>query len=218
MSVELDLDAFVRSTTLLVVLLNPFLMSIYLLDIIERLDQQAFLSTVTRGALIATAVFCVFAVGGDAIFSDVFQLRFASFLIFGGVVFTMVALRFIQVGPQALTELRGDPEHIAGSIAMPFLIGPATVSASVLAGAHLPVVWAVTSIVTAMGVMVLGLFMLKWLYALVKERNAGLVGRYVDITGRASALLIGTIAVDMILTGIERWWSAWQATQPLGGP
>jgi len=209
---EADFNTFARSTVLLVVLLNPFLMSIYLLDLIEKLDDKTFFSTLIRGVVIATIVFSLFAVGGDAVFSDLFQVRFASFLIFGGIVFLVVGLRFIQAGPQALSELRGDPEHIAGSIAMPFMIGPATVSASVLAGARLPILWAVGSIAAAMVVTVLGLLAIKWLHGLVRQRNAGLVGRYVDIVGRASALLIGTIAVDMVLNGIESWWAAWRAS------
>ncbi|HSN84741.1 MAG TPA: MarC family protein [Polyangiales bacterium] len=208
---EAELDAFVRSTTLLVVLLNPFLMSIYLIDLIESLDDKTFFSTLVRGVVIATTVFCLFAVGGDAIFSELFQVRFASFLIFGGIVFIVIGLRFIQVGPEALSELRGHPEHIAGSIAMPFMIGPGTVSASVLAGARLPVWWALAAIGAAMLVMVVGLLAIKWIHGFVKERNAGLVERYVDIIGRASALLIGTIAVDMVLTGFELWWNAWRA-------
>lgn len=205
-------DTFMRSTTLLVVLLNPFLMSIYLIDLIESLDDHTFLSTLTRGVVIATVVFCLFAVGGDAIFANVFQVRFASFLAFGGIVFIVISLRFIQVGPQAISELRGDPQHIAGSIAMPFMIGPGTVSASVLAGARLPVTWAVASIASAMVVMVIGLLAIKWLHGFVKHRNADLVDRYVDIIGRASALLIGTIAVDMVFTGIELWWDAWNGS------
>ena len=209
---QADFDAFVRSTTLLVVLLNPFLMSVFLLDLIESLDDRTFTYTLVRGVIIATAVFCLFALGGDAIFSDVFQVRFASFLIFGGIVFIVIGLRFIQAGPEALSELRGRPEHIAGSIAMPFMIGPGAVSASVLAGARLPVTWALASIGTAMVVMVAGLLAIKWLHGVVKERNAVLVERYVDIIGRASALLIGTIAVDMVITGIELWWDAWGAT------
>lgn len=209
---EADFNTFARSTTLLVVLLNPFLMSVYLLDLIEKLDDETFFATLIRGVVIATIVFSVFAVGGDAIFSNVLQVRFASFLIFGGIVFLVVGLRFIQVGPEALAELRGNPEHIAGSIAMPFMIGPATVSASVLAGARLPILWAVGSIAAAMVVMVLGLLAIKWLHGVVRQRNASLVERYVDIVGRASALLIGTIAVDMILNGMESWWAAWRAS------
>lgn len=209
---EAELDVFVRSTTLLVVLLNPFLMSVYLIDLIESLDDKTFFSTLVRGVVIATTVFCLFAIGGDAIFSELLQVRFASFLIFGGIVFIVIGLRFIQVGPEALSELRGRPEHIAGSIAMPFMIGPGTVSASVLAGARLPVLWALAAIGAAMLIMVVGLLAIKWIHGFVKERNAGLVERYVDIIGRASALLIGTIAVDMVLTGFELWWNAWRAT------
>ena len=44
---------------------------------------------------------------------------------------------------------------------------------------------------------------------LIMQRNTALVERYVDITGRASAPLIGTIAVDVVLNGIELLWAAW---------
>lgn len=190
---------------MLVVLLNPFLMSVYLLDLIESLDDQTFTRTLIRGAAIATGVFCLFAVGGDAVFRDVLQVRFASFLIFGGLLFLVIGIRFAQYGPEALTQLRGAPEHLAGSIAMPFMVGPGTVSASVLAGARLPVHWALLSILTAMLVTVGGLSILKTVHTRAKRRHTALVDRYFDIVGRASALLIGTIAVDMVLSGLELW-------------
>jgi multiple antibiotic resistance protein len=65
---EADFNTFARSTVLLVVLLNPFLMSIYLLDLIEKLDDKTFFSTLIRGVVIATIVFSLFAAGGDAVF------------------------------------------------------------------------------------------------------------------------------------------------------
>ena len=205
---DLDVSQFVRSTTLLVVLLNPFLMSIYLLDLIKSLDQGVFSSVLVRGSVLATLVFWGFAVGGDAVFSQVFQVRFASFLIFGGVLFVLIALKFAQSGPDSLSQLRGKPEHIAGSIAMPFMVGPATVSASVITGATLPLVWALAAIGSAMLLTVLGLLALKRLHGWVQARNETLVERYIDIVGRASALLIGSIAVDMIINGFELWWNA----------
>lgn len=197
---------FLESMSLLIVLLNPFLMSIYLLDLIESLDDRVFMSTLARGALIATAVFCAFATGGDAIFSEFLQVRFASFLIFGGVLFLLIGLRFALQGTATLVQLRGAPEHIAGSIAMPFMVGPGTVSASVLCGARLPLGWALVAITAAMVSIVCGLIVLKVLHTRLKKRNAALLDRYVDVVGRASALLIGTIAVDMILSGVELWW------------
>jgi len=197
---------FFESTSLLMVLLNPFLMSIYLLDLIETLEDRVFISTLVRGASIASVVFCAFAVGGDAIFSDVLQVRFASFLIFGGILFLQIGLRFALQGTSTLVQLRGAPEHIAGSIAMPFMVGPGTVSASVLAGARLPIAWALAAVTLAMFVIVCGLILLKLVHTRIKQHHAGLLDRYVDVVGRACALLIGTIAIDMILTGVDLWW------------
>ena len=37
----------------------------------------------------------------------------------------------------------------------------------------------------------------------LKERHAAMTDRYIDLVGRMSALLIGTIAIDMILTGLQ---------------
>lgn len=195
----------VNAALFLFVLLNPFLMSIYLMDLIERLDDRTFAAVLLRAAAISGFIFCLFAITGDAVFSKLFQVRFASFLVFGGIVFLLIALRFVHQGPAAVEQLRGEPEHLAGAVAMPFMIGPGTVSASVLAGARLPLFWATLSIGLAMISTFLGLIALKKLHTMVKARNRALVDRYVNVVGRASALLIGTIAVDMILNGVERW-------------
>ena len=46
---------------------------------------------------------------------------------------------------------------------------------------------------------------LKTVHDYVKERNARLIDRYLEVVGRISALLIGTIAVEMILAGGGNW-------------
>ena len=133
------MDQYIRSFLLLFALLNPFLMSIYLLDLIHDLDGRVFARVLIRGSLIATTVFALFAWGGDAIFSQYLQVSFASFQVFGGVVFLIIGVRFVFEGVQTMRSLRGPAEHIAGSIAMPFMIGPGTLSASVVIGARHPV-------------------------------------------------------------------------------
>jgi hypothetical protein len=52
-------------------------------------------------------VFCFFAVLGDAIFRDVVQANFASFQIFGGLVFVLIGLQFVFRGPAAIEMLQG---------------------------------------------------------------------------------------------------------------
>lgn len=199
------MSELLRSAALLFALLNPFLMTIYLLDLIRDLDAPTFRRVLLRGALISALVFVGFALTGDLLFRELLQVRFASFQIFGGVIFLLIGIRFVMQGPGAIEQLRGEPEHVAGSIALPFMIGPGTVSASVLAGTRLPPHLAVTAVIVALTATVLGVIVIKNLHDHVRTRNEALVERYVDLVGRVSALLIGTFAIDMILSGLESW-------------
>lgn len=196
---------FFDSVTLLLVLLNPFLMVIYLLDVVRELDAQTFIKVLGRGATISVVVFTAFAGAGELIFQDVLHVRFSAFVLFGGVVFLIIGLRFVFIGPDAIRSMRGSPDHLAGSIAMPFMIGPGTINASVLTGSRLSLHWAVLAIVTAVAVTVIGVYVLKKIHDYVNRRNTRLVERYVDLTGRVAALAIGAFSVEMIFTGIEGW-------------
>ncbi|MNC99443.1 hypothetical protein D3C83_177400 [compost metagenome] len=46
---------------------------------------------------------------------------------------------------------------------------------------------------------------IKFAHDYVKENNALVIDRYVEIVGRLSALLIGTIAVEMLFEGLGTW-------------
>ncbi|MBX3234104.1 MAG: MarC family protein [Labilithrix sp.] len=199
------MGAYTKSFLLLFMLLNPFLMSVYLLDLIHDLRVATFVRVLARGAVIAGSAFCFFAWTGDAIFSDYLQVRFASFQVFGGIVFLIIGVRFVFEGVQTIRKLRGPVEHVAGSIALPFMIGPGTVSASVVIGARLPLAGAIAVIVIVMLSTVLLLFLLKLVHDRVKVTNARLTERYLEVVGRISALLIGTFSVEMILDGVTTW-------------
>lgn len=198
-------EPYIASLLLFLALLNPFMMSVYLIDLITDLPRALFVRVLARGALISGAVFALFAWSGDAIFSDVLQVRFASFQIFGGIVFLLIGARLVLTGADAMRAMRGQPEHIAGSIAMPFMIGPGTVSASVVVGARLPVLHAIAIIAAALAVTVALVAAIKLAHDALRERNAQLINRYMEIVGRISALLIGTFAVDMIFEGLGAW-------------
>lgn len=88
---------------------------------------------------------------------------------------------------------------------MPIMIGPSTVSASILAGSRLPPLWAIMAIVVAMIVTVTSLLLLKRLHDVVRPRNARLIERYLEIMGRVTALVIGTFSIEMIMRGLQTW-------------
>jgi small neutral amino acid transporter SnatA (MarC family) len=197
------MEAFLKATSLLFLLLNPFLMSVYLAGLIRELSQRDFTAVMRRAHVIALFVFSLFAVAGDRVFEQVFNVRFASFLIFGGIVFLTIGLRSVFAGTTALVETQGAPAHVSGAIAMPFMLGPGTVSAAVLAGANQPAQFAVLSVACALLLSWLAIVGFKWIIDHVRARNEELVQRYIEVSGRIAALFTGTYAIEMIVRGTE---------------
>jgi len=194
-----------QSATLLLILLNPFLVIIYLVDMVEKLAWREFARVLIRAGLVAGTVFCCFAILGDAIFSSIVHAEFASFQIFGGVVLLLIGLQFVFRGPTAIEVLRGESEHLAGAIAMPVLIGPGTISASVILGEGNDPLSACVAVLLAVTTSILLMLALKAGHDYIRPRKARLVQRYVEVAGRITALYVGTVSIDMIMQGIRVW-------------
>lgn len=199
------MSSIIESATLLLALLNPFLLVVYLIGPMKRLDRIQFAQVLLRAGLIAGVVFCCFAVLGDAIFVTVLKADFASFQIFGGLVFVLIGLQFVFRGPAAIEILQGEPAHISGAIAMPVLIGPGTISASVIIGKRLEPLLACVAVVAAVFLSLLIVLLIKHAHDYVLPRKEALIERYIDIFGRITALYIGTVAIEMIMRGLGTW-------------
>lgn len=200
-----DFESALQAFSLVFMLLNPFLLIIYLLEPLEELGKHDFSSAVRKAGLISCGVFVLFAVVGDAVFSTVLNARFESFQVFGGIIFLVIGLRFVFYGNKALLHLRGAPEQVAGAVAMPIMIGPATISASIIAGQQLGVIWGPVIVILAVFASVFVMILLKALHDFVRPRNEKLVERYVDIAGRVLALVVGTFSIEMIMRGVTSW-------------
>lgn len=195
----------IDSATLLFVLLNPFLLSIYLSALIQELDGPTFRRVLIRASLISAFVFVATALAGDALFVDVLQARYAAFQIFGGLIFLGVGYKFAMEGAGSITMLRGNASHLSGAIAMPFMIGPGTVSASIYMGSRLSPLSVVPAIFGALALTTGALILIKTIHDHVRADYSGLVNRYWEVTGRVMAIVIGTLAVEMILQGVDGW-------------
>ena len=199
--------SFIRDISLLLVLLNPFLVVIYLVDVMEKLERRRFMGVLLRAGLIATVVFCGFAILGDAVFSSFMRAQFASFQVFGGVVFLLIGLQFVFRGPRAIEILRGESKYVAGAIAMPILIGPGTISASVIIGKRHDPAMACVVVALAVGASIAVMMALKAVHDFVRTRRESIIDHYIEIMGRITALVVGTIAVEMIGQGVRSWIS-----------
>lgn len=199
------MHSYVSTATLLLVILNPFALSVYLFEVLREHPIQLVVRMLMRASLIASVVLGAFALGGERLLTDLLHVRFFAFQIFGGIVFLIIGIKFILEGASTVALLRGEPEQLAGTVAMPFLIGPGTISASALAGVRHGASMGVLVVVIALLVTGLVLSVLKFLFDRVKQRNAALLERYADIAGRVSGFLAGSISIEMIATGIETW-------------
>jgi multiple antibiotic resistance protein len=195
----------IKSILFLFVLLNPFLIVVYLIDIIKNKSLRIFRDILLRAGLISFVVFSVFAVLGDAVFTHVLNASFASFQIFGGIIFLLIGIQFIFKGGVAIEILRGESRHIAGAVAMPILIGPGTLTYSVIIGQKLDRFNAIVSIGITVFLCIIIIYLLKILYDHIHLKKEELVEQYIDIAGRVTAFIIGTISIEMIMNGIIFW-------------
>ncbi|WP_250222514.1 MarC family protein [Acinetobacter baumannii] len=195
---------FISTFILFFSLLNPFLMSIYMIGLIRHTETRVFNKALIQGSLIAYVVFLLFAWGGEAIFNRYLNVRFESFLIFGGLFFLVIGYRYVFQGADTIGEMRGAPEHLAGTVAMPFMIGPGTISAAVVTGMSMSLLEAAIVIALVLFVSCSVLIAMKFSHDHLRYSHAKYIDRYFDIVGRLAALLIGTIAVDMIVNGVTR--------------
>ncbi len=195
----------IESATLLFVLLNPFLLIIYLVDLLQKYTVARYLKTLGQAGIIAVLVFITFSLVGDRIFSDVIHANFASFQIFGGIILFIIGIQFVFQGNNAINLLRGESANPAGSIAMPILIGPGTISASVIIGQNHPPLQAAIVITVAVTASILIMVLLKMLHDFVKKEKEHLVEGYIEVVGRITALYIGTLSIEMIMRGLSTW-------------
>lgn len=199
------MSAYVSTFTLLLVILNPFALSVYLFEVLREHSFKLIAAMLLRALAIAGVVLSAFAVGGERMLTDLLHVRFFAFQVFGGIVFLIIGLKFILEGSQTVSLLRGEPAHLVGTVAMPFLIGPGTISAAALAGVKHDAGIGVVIVFSALAATGIVLMLLKLFFDRLKDRNAALLERYAEIAGRVSGFLAGSISIEMIATGIESW-------------
>ncbi len=199
------MEQFSQSLLLIFILLNPFIMSIYLIDLIKGVSVGVFSRLMIRAGLISYVVYVLFAWLGEMIFDSVLQIRFPAFMIFGGITFLIIGVRLILgIGPP-MDSIKPESREVVGAIAMPFMVGPGTISASVIAGTELGLLNASLAIGLGLGSAIGAMILFKRVHDFLRTRHERYMERYVEIAGRITALFTGSFAVDMILRGIERW-------------
>ncbi len=197
------MDIDVRLATYLLVILNPFSQVLFLWGLMNEKPWREFMAIYGRASLLSFGVYSLFALTGDYLFADVFQVRIESLRIFGGILILLVAIRYFTVGEASSQFFRGDPTEIASTISLPFMIGPATVWLSILIGQSLRFPFDLVHIAAVLAANFL-IVCLMQRFAFTLERNrTSLLGAYLAILMRTNAMFIGGIGVEMVVRGLE---------------
>ncbi len=194
-----------RLAAYFVVILNPFSQMLFLWDLMRTLPQREFAGVYARASLLSLGVYALFALTGEFLFVDVFQVSIEAFRIFGGLIVFIVSVRyFTQGGGGSSQFFRGSPMEVAQSISIPFMVGPATIWVSILIGRSLPAPMDVLLIAAVLALNFVAVCIGQaFVYKVGGEARESLLGAYFSILMRTSALFIGAIGVQMIMSGIE---------------
>ncbi len=152
--------------------------------------------------LISAAILLVFALLGEPLLKAL-GVDLASFQIAGGLVLLIIALRMVLAEVRLVTaqEAAEWSQPAVFPLAMPFLAGPATLMAIVLlTDDNVYTVWqqAETSVVL---LVVLAITYVCLIGASLLQRLLGNTG--VNVISRILGLLLATLAVKAILTGLQ---------------
>lgn len=192
-----------KQALFLLILINPFALTIYLQPIMKELTPGRFMAVLFRASVISFVIYFVFAVSGEYIFDRVYQIRFESFRIFGGIVFFSYAFMYIIHGRRSLVELKESLTDVASEIALPFMVGAGSISMAILIGHNHPVYVTfgiISSVLGANFVVIIGLMYLR--KALVEEAQVAF-DKLMGLSMRIIGFFVGALGVDMIITGVN---------------
>lgn len=184
------------------VILNPFSQVLFLWGLMTSMSWREFAGIYARASLLSFGVYALFALTGDMLFREVFQVRVDAFRIFGGLIVFIISLRYFTQGGGSAQFFQGKATELATSISIPFMVGPATIWVSMEIGRTLAAPMDVLLIGAVLAVNFLIVTVAQRFLSRMNSNRESLVGAYFTILMRTNALFIGAIGIEMILAGL----------------
>jgi multiple antibiotic resistance protein len=190
-----------EAVTGFLVMINPFALFLYLRPVMIDLKPDRFRRVMLRASLISLVMFLIFVGTGNTLFTEILNVRFHSFRLFGGIVIFSFAYLFIVKGEAALIQTREDLTELASGIALPFMVGAGTISLATLMGNQLGF-WRAALALIIILVVNFGIIMTLKLIREEIPRPGFQVAfdKVMAIFLRVNGFLLGAIGVDMIVT------------------
>lgn len=186
------------------VLLSPFALFLYLRPVIQQLSHRDFVKVLFKATVISFVIFFVFLALGDVVFRQILNINFESFRIFGGIVIFSIAYLFIIKGQKAFFHLKGSLDDLAAEIALPFFVGAATISLTILMGNRFSLLVGSGLLVFILSINFVVILLLKYLRDRIEKHKFKVAfDKNMEILLRLNGFFIGAIGINMIIQGIN---------------
>jgi multiple antibiotic resistance protein len=188
---------FIHTWFKLFVLLTPFFaLSVFLgmtRDFVPARRRRLALRTAAAGGAIAMAVFFF----GREVFA-LFGITLDAFRVGAGTLLLVSSVASMRGQPTG-TEPGADEEVAVVPLAMPIIVGPATIGALMVMGAEISTLGAKLAASLAVLLAVAGVGSVLLLGETI-ERRMGVRG--VRVLGKVTGVFVAAMAAEMILTGL----------------
>jgi MarC family membrane protein len=189
----------VSATILLILVMDPFGNMPLVISVLKNVEPSARTRVVLRECAIAYAVLLAFMFGGDK-FMHLLRLSDNALAIAGGVILFLIALRMVFPHADGIFGDTGDTGTFIVPLAIPAIAGPSALATVLLLVSREP--QRVLDWVTALSLAML----VSTLVMISAQRISGWIGRRgVIAMERLMGLVLTAIAVEMLLTGVERF-------------
>ena len=187
------LIGLIRAIIALFVVVDPFGNIPIFVGLTEKMPCKQERKVYNTAVLVGFVLLLVFAFTGQEIFT-LFGVSIYSFEIAGGILLLIIAIRILVTG--SMHENVESPESMgAVPIAMPLLVGPGAITATILNLQTFGTAVAVLSVMVVLAV--------TWIILRFIDRLYGFLGKTgAMVIARVMALLIAAIAVQYIVNGI----------------
>jgi MarC family membrane protein len=191
--------SLIQSTILLILVLDPFGNVPLVASALKAVPEHRRAHVVLRELAIAYAVLVLFLFGGGPLLA-LLNLSETSLAIAGGVILFLIALRMVFPRGEALLGGIPEGEPLVVPIAIPMIAGPSALATVIVLASRAPQG-------LSNGLAALTLAMAVSAVVLVfAERIARRLGKRGTVAmERLMGLLLTAIAVELTLSGIERF-------------
>ena len=203
----MDYLQLLKDTLYFLAIVNPPSKILFLSAYQPPLSFRDNLQLSRTASLVAAAILLVTAIAGNFVLKDIFRIDLYSLKICGGIILFFSGFSAVRHGHFMLDDnhkVRDFSEVSIIPLAAPLIAGPGTIAIGMTLASVSGIIYAVIVIILAITCNFLFMIFAAPLSRLLSQ--AHMTGPAIRMTG----LIVATMAIQFILSGLSEWWSSLQ--------